>query len=271
MIEKIHIVIIDRFDALLRVHNEIRPYIVSPESEMDEYMGWGSLKIITEEKSFVYKHAINLCEKYNLHTAIFRNMHLTKKEIEDSFYFYIIPPHPLELDGYNEKYFGTILSGGCNVCNVGNKSKGDVLVDRKYIRNKKFVCLVPDFIVSKEVKEIIEANKLTGITFDRKVKDYKGREIEDSWVMDIHSVMPSFNESTSFFVEKHCPSCGYPLLLSRSDLRYNKDELVNISDFNLTKEYFNNYHMQGLIISKKALDVLKKNKIRFKAEPVILL
>jgi len=268
MVDKTEIVIIGGSDILYRMYEEIKA--ISSEA-VNNYEKGHNLIIITEENSYIYNYTMKFCEDYHLHPNVFRQMYLSKNEVENSLYFYITPLNPLSYDGRNEKYFGTILNGGCDICNVGKKSEGDILVDRKYIKNKKFVCLVPDFVVSKEVKEIIEANKLTGVSFDRKVKDYKGRDIGEFFVMDIHGIMPTFNESTFFHIEKYCPSCGYPLLLSRSDLRYNKDDLVDILDFNLTKEYFNNSHMHGLIISKKALDVLKKNKIRFKSEPVILL
>ena len=268
MVEKTEIVIMGMSDILYKMYEEIKS--ISPEA-VENYEKGCNLIVFAEENSYIYNYAMKFCEDNHLHPSIFREMYLSKNEVENSLYFYTNPLCPLEYDGRDERYFGTTFNGGCDVCDIGKKSEGDILVDRKYIKNKKFVCLFPDFVVSKEVKEIIEANKLTGVSFNRKVKDYKGRDIDEFFVMDIYGTMPAFNETTFFYVEKHCSSCGYPLLLSRSDLRYNKNDLVNILDFNLTKEYFNNYHMQGLIISKKALNVLKENKIRFKAEPVILL
>ena len=255
-------------DILYRMYEEIKS--ISPEA-VENYKKGCNLIVLAEENSYIYNYTMRFCENNHLHPSIFREMYLSKNEVENSLYFYTTPLCPLEYDGRDERYFGTPFNGGCDICDVGKKSEGDILVDRKYIKNKKFICLFPDFVVSKETKEIIEKNNLTGVTFDRKVKDYKGRDIQEYFVMDIHNTMPSLNKSTSFLVENHCPSCGYPLLLSRSDLRYNKSDLVDVLDFNLTKEYFNNFHMQGLIISNRALKILKENKIRFKAEPVILL
>lgn len=218
---------------------------------------------------------IENCENNNVAYRMFADTYYSKKEIENNIkYFRMYPSYPTELEGTDESDYGTITDGGCPCCGVGNKSLGDVLIDSKLMKKCKIGCLIPDYVVSEEVKEIIESNGLTGVTFEKRVKDFKGREMNDFYVMNIENILPPMSKTTWLNenqLAKKCDVCGYRTTYLESDIKYESEKLDNTLDFNLTKEYVNNYWNRELVVSAKVRKVFKENKIRVDFKPVTLL
>ncbi|MBQ6700824.1 MAG: hypothetical protein IJM98_09230 [Oscillospiraceae bacterium] len=239
-----------------------------------EYNG-GSLNIPFEENSQELFEAIEIIKEKGYTPRLFSEAYYTKKEIEDKVgYFELSPSYPTELEGTTEKSYGTVLDGGCPCCGVGNVAVGDVLIDRKLMKKCKIGCLIPDYVVSKEVKEIIENNGLTGVTFEKKVKDFKNREMDDFYVMNIKNILPPMSKTTWLNeqeLEDGCKICGYRTTYLESDIQYESEKLDNAFDFNLTKEYVNNDWNRYLVVSAKVRKVFKENKIRVGFKPVTLL
>lgn len=210
------------------------------------------------------------CNEIGWDTRLFSHVHYTPKELKQCEFFEIVPPHPTELDGVNLKSFGNIYEEACPGCGVGGKLHGDVLVDRKYPRKYKMGIIQPELYMSGEVKTLVEENGLTGLFFNRKMVDYKGREISDFYVPDFSSVLPPMNEST--WLNPQTPrECGHRIIYLDSDIQYEREKLSEAKDFNLTQEYLNNWMMRHVIVSARAKKVLQQNKITCHYIPVLLI
>lgn len=244
------------------IHEKYKKFIPKEFSEYKEFNGW-VLNLPLEPNSPELESAIREVETFLGHKAsLFSKVKYTKKEIDNTPFFQIVVPEPLELEGTTAKDYGTKYAGSCPICGRGGKLDGNVLIDRKFVKNRKIANLYPDYIVSEETRRIIEENGLTGVSFDAEVKDYKGRDMEKFYVMNIHSVLPPLSETTWFHREPSYKSCGHDKLLMRSDLQYESYKLENAMDFNLTQEHLNNDYGQKMIVSAKARRVFIDNKIR---------
>lgn len=182
-------------------------------------------------------------------------------------------PHPLELEGTSAKSYGTEYGHICPECGAKENVVGDVFVDRKFIKNKSFGTFDPEIYVSEAVREIFEANHLTGITFGPEVLDYKRRDMPRHYVMRINSILPAISPTTwtapfSDMMEKKCRH--NPISL-KSDLQYEADKLEQAMDFNYTSEYFTRESLRLVVISAKVRRVLIQNKIKAWYEPVLVL
>jgi hypothetical protein len=145
------------------------------------YKGYGPLYLPLPDNSRSYNYAIEIAKDNGLHPAVEQIAHYTKSEIEQTEYFQMRILSPLEAEGTEAADYGTRYVGGCSnqMCGLGKKLAGDVLVDRKFLNQKKWDIgtLRPDVYVSEKLKNIICENALTGVSFEHEVKDFKGREM----------------------------------------------------------------------------------------------
>ena len=248
--------------------------LVSELLKSKQYLD-NKLTIPFYENSEELTNALLFAENHKMKYTLFADTIYNKNEIEkDIQYFRLYPSYPTELEGTDEKAYGTITGGGCPCCGVGNKALDDVFVDRKFMKKCKIGCLIPDYVVSKEVKEIIESNNLTGVTFEKRVKDFKGRDMDDFYIMDIGNILPPMSKNTWFkssVPQKKCPVCDFDTIYLRSDIRYDKETFETSFDFNLTNEYLDNDRNRYIVVSAKVRKVFKENKIRIGFKPVTLL
>ena len=217
-----------------------------------------ALPLIPDSAEFA--EAIELSKSLGLkEPEIFSEVYYTKKELEECKFFELYLPDPLELEGIDTTKFGTEYVGCCPECGFGGKLSGDVLIDRKFMKKYKMGVLIPEVYVSEEIKTLIEESNLTGISFERKVVDCKGREIPNFYIANIHHVLPPMS-NTTWFHEGWKEKCGHSTIYIRSDIQYEADKLAHANDFNLTSEYLENDRMQKVIISSKAKKILQANR-----------
>ena len=152
--------------------------------------------------------------------TLFSEARYTKRELKDIQYFQMVDPAPLEMEGTDAAEYGTKYEDYCPRCLFANNRVGNILVDRKFVKNKKYGTLFPDRFVSAETKIIIEANQLTGISFGDPVLDYKGREINPLYSVHFDNVLPPLSKETFLEPYDKCKICGRPTIYLRSDLQY---------------------------------------------------
>ena len=235
---------------------------------------YGQVALPLEENSPSFNYVMDVAEAHHLHPSVFQIVHYTPSELERVPFFRMMLPSPLELEGKNAADYGTKYAGACPLCGFGGTPIGDVFVDRKFMRTCKIGVLPPDICVSEGVKELIESNQLTGISFDHKIRDFKGRDMPDFYVMDVHHILPPMSNSVwlkQFSPNPRYKQCGHQVLYLRSDIQYEKYKLEGANDFNLTCEYINNYRVRELIVSAKVRKVFRANRIRAFYEPVAML
>ena len=227
-----------------------------------KYRG-GQLNLPLEPGSEELSQAMKITMDYNLHPTLFSKTHYSKSEIEKCDYFKLNIPYPLELEGTYASDYGTQYTGGCPSCGLGGKPAGDVLVDRKFVKKHKIGNVCPDIYVSEEIKNLIESNNLTGISFTNRMKDYKGREMPEYYIMDIQSILPQMSSSTwlNYTDGASYEECGHNVVYLRSDVQYEKEKLDGALDFNLTEEYIDNYRLREIIVSAKVRKLFKEHKI----------
>ena len=213
-----------------------------------------------------------LLDSYNIKPKTFLVSYYTKNELANTKYFRLLPSFPLELEGTSSADYGTKHQDSCEdkFCRMCGELVGDVYVDRKFMKNKKFGTLYPDLFVSEEIKNVIEEAELTGVKFGGLVKDYKGREMKDKYyVMHITNILPPLSQSTWIEESSTC-SFGHTTRYFRSDLMYEREKLANAQDFNLTCEHLNNDFLQEIVVSARVKKVLSKHRLMFR-EPICIL
>lgn len=270
----VNIVSIGKKEICQEIYDRFKKYVPNKELEKLYKFQGGLLTITLKEGSPQIEEAIEVMRKNGLDPELFADVYCTKKELDnDVKFFAMTPKYPTELEGTYEDDYGTKFVDGCPSCGVGSNSIGDIFVDRKLMKKCTFGCLVPDYVVSKEVKEIIENSGLTGVTFEKRVRDYKGREMDDFYAVNFESILPPMSEKTWWLTQSNqqCKTCGYCATYIRSNPRYEKEKVSTAKDFNLTYEYYNNDKKRNLIISAKVRKVFKENKIRVGFKPVTLL
>lgn len=232
----------------------------------------GNLEIPLLYNSPEYFELLRLLESFNIKPIVFLISYYTKNELTKAEFFRLLPSFPLELEGTSSADYGTKHENSCEYkfCRMCGELVGDVYVDRKFMKNKKFGTLYPDLFVSEEIKNVIEEAKLTGVEFGGLVKDYKGREIKEKYyVMHITSILPPLSQSTWIEESSTC-SFGHTTRYLRSDLMYEREKLTNARDFNLTCEHLNNDFLQEIVVSANVKKVLSKYRLMFR-EPVCIL
>lgn len=202
---------------------------------------------------------------------LFHDVYYTKHEIESVPFFEVFVSYPLELEGTDSFDYGSKPVGGCQKCGYGSRVDGKVLVDRKLIRKTKIGNILPDFIVSQEVKDIIEANELSGVVFKQNVVDWKGREMAPFYTMHM-SPLPPLNSLTWLYPNGFpCKTCGHETTYCLSELRYEAEKLIGAKDFNMTSELVDNRHLPRLVVSAKVRKVFNANGIRCGYKPIVLI
>ena len=145
----------------------------------------------------------------------------------------------------------------------------------KTYEKNKIGTLFPDIYVSKEIKELIESNNLTGFSFDHEVKDYKGREMSSFLTLDIHHVLPPMRDSVWLikdeYPDRRYDACGHSVVYLRSDIQYEKEKLDGAQDFNLTNEYVDNFRLRQIIVNARVRKLFKQNKVYSAFFPVAIL
>lgn len=231
----------------------------------------GQIVLPIPDDALCYPEVLAAFKKRGVHTRLFHNVYYTKKEIDSSQYFEACISYPLELEGTNSFDYGTKKIGGCPYCGLGAKTDGDILIDRKYIRKTLIGNVIPDFIVSELVKDIIDGNELSGVMFKQSVRDWKGREMPNFYAMHM-SPLPPLSNSTwlnpNGFPHK---TCGHEIVYLQSELRYEEDKLSGAKDFNITEELVDNWLIPSLVVSAKVRQVFRNNKIRVFFRPVTVI
>ena len=271
MVRRLSITIIGETLVLKRLYSQVEQSIGGNEYVELIFESPLRLKVLMADMGSAYQFLIKKCEEYGLHPFIAQRVEHTKEEIENSAFFSMSLSYPLELEGTSAASYGTQYKGTCPQCGLGGVLESDVLVDRKFVKAKKIGRLIPDVFVSSEIKEIVTENRLTGVSFDAMVKDYKGRDIPELYVMKIHNVLPCMNPTTWLLEKKVCQTCGRISSYLRSDIQYKQAALKGANDFNLTQEYIMGYSEQEIVVSAKVRSVFKRNRIYAGFLPVTLL
>lgn len=228
----------------------------------------GQIILPFEPDSEELLEAYNLAQKYHMSTMLTSHTYYTTKELSSHPYFELLLPWPLELEGTSAESYGTQYQGGCLYCGIGKKTIGDTYVDRKFVCKYRVGTLINEVFMDDEVKKIIQDNELTGITFDHMLKDYKGRELNNYYIANINSTLPPLSNMTWLESGYTNKQCGHSIIYLRSGLRYEREKLANASDFNLTKEYLNNYQEQMIVVSAKVKQIFNEHKIFARFRPV---
>lgn len=275
MIRKIAVTISAKPNILQELYDGVKEDIFPLASKECVYSGEGSLKLVLDKESPSYNLVLQTCRDNNLHPYIAQWVHHTAKELAEVNYYQLSIPTPLHLEGTTASIYGTEYTGGCPYCGLGQKSIGDVLVDRKVLKKYRIGSLYPEIFISQELKTLLEEQEFTGISFSGRVVDYKGRESPDYFVMDINNILPPMSP-TSWLMPTDTPTeryskCGHQVVYLRSDIQYEKQKLIGVCDFNLTYEYLDNYRMRKIVVSSKVRDCFKSNKIRAGYFPITLL
>lgn len=254
------------------VYNKYKDYTPRGFKGDCAYTG-GCLFLAFEPDSPEIENAIIDIEKFSKFYNLYNIVSYTKSEEDKAPYFKLTLSLPLDNDGTTAKYYGTVYSGGCPVCGQGKKPVGDVLVDRKLVKNSQMASLRPDMVVSEEVRKIIEDNGFTGISFKNNVRDYKGREMKKLYTFEVHNILPPMSDSTWLRNWTSAKlACGHRELVLKSDMQYEAEKLENALDFNLPYEYNDLCRLRYLVISARVRNALLENNIKLRPlQPVLIL
>lgn len=261
------------------LYNHVKNDIPKEWAKKYEYSGRGQLNLPLEENSPSYQYVMRTAREHELHPSVSQIVYYTKREIEESGYFQMRILSPLELEGTDAADYGTQYEGGCPnpTCRLGKKLVGDVLVDRKFLNQKKWDIgtLRPDIYVSEKLKNLICSYRFTGLSFKHEVRDFKGREIPKYYVMEIQNVLSPMAPSTWLISDKYShpwyEECGHQVVYLRSDIQYEEDKLESALDFNLSTEYVDNFRMQEIIVTSKVRKLFMQHKIHAGFFPVAIL
>ncbi len=255
-------------DKTQELYEQYKKYIPDELRENQEFQ-------YAREKGKIDIPISRMCVEYNSlksqalinHISIYEYefSEYSKQEIKNAEFFQMIVLDPLQSEGTYAKDYGTNYVECCPVCKIGGILDGNVLVDRKFVKKCGIASLRPDIIVSPEIKWLIEENSLTGVSFEHRVLDYKGREIPEYYVMTFESILKPMDSQTWFSFEpvaRNCEICGLKIPYLKSHFYYKQADLRNIQDFNLTIESYDNFAERGIVVSKKVRDIFSKAKVR---------
>ena len=255
------------------LYNTYKPYFVQGIHANN----YGQVVLPLKPDSSILNEAIEDARKLDCggNYMLCSRTYYTKKELEAVPFFQLDVGFPLELEGTDPSDYGTKYTGGCPVCGLGKQLTSDVFVDRKFIRKYRIGQLQPDYFVSEEIRQLIEEAGLTGVSFEREVRDYKGRELPHRfYVMNIHHILPPLSPSTWLEDTKKrqmVSSCGHGTIYLRSDLQYEREKLEGAMDFNLTAEILNNDQIPALVVSAKTRKVFREHKVGWALYTPVLL
>jgi len=275
LVRKIAITIIADYELLSKLYESVKDDIYPPEAKKCAYSGRGALRLILDEHSDAHARIMQVCQQHQLHPYVAQAVYHTKKEVDASEYFSLFIPTPLELEGTDPSDYGTKYTGGCPYCGLGRTAIDDVLVDRKFVRKHHIGRLFPEIFVSEQIKTLLQENGISGVSFSQLLKDYKGRNMGEYFIMEISSILPPVSKTTwlltSNYPNKTFKECGHQVVYLRSDLQYEREKLSGAQDFNLTCEYLNNYRMREIVVSAKVRNLFKEHRIRAHCAPITLL
>lgn len=213
------------------------------------------------------------CKKLGL-TPILRGylMDYEKKDIEVANYFFLWMSN-IGREDYTES-FSTVYeeSFSCKKCGKKlYKQKSELIIDKTLFRGKDMGATTNnEIVVSERVKSIIEEARLSGVEFAT-VKHKNNRLKKDFPVYQlmVKNILPEMDDSMPWHYDPdiqtgYCDKCKTHGLWPTSLPRYQNNILDNFCDFNWTFErlgggFTGNRH---LVISKKAFDTLKVNKVK---------
>lgn len=272
MIRKLSITIMGSEEILYELYDNVKEFIYKPLLSKCVYEGHGNLHVIVDEDSPGVTYLKDISESLNLYPHIAQWVEYTQEEIENSKFYVMRIPEPLELAGTDSSDYGTQYAGGCAVCGIDRKPISDIMVDRKFIKKYQIGTLYPEIFISESVRNIINVNNLSGFLIDREVKDFKGREMPKYYHLEVTNVLPPMNQATWLYRGESnlYLKCEHNIIYLRSDHRYNKTELENALDFNLTYEYLDNYRMRNLIVSSKTRKIFRQSKIYAAFTPITI-
>jgi len=191
------------------------------------------------------KPSYEMLEKLLLDNGIkysyFEDQEYTAKEMALAEYFRLYVYYPWELNSKHAEDFGTKFDdfSGCLECGRGRSQIGPLIVDTKRLKGMQFATIVPEIIVSSNVKFICERDRLTGMRFGD-VLDYKNRDFGVKYYqMFVENTLPPLNENVRVLREsvgKRCKNCDTISYYVRSELIYDKTHIKQFKDFNMTYE-----------------------------------
>lgn len=255
-------------EKTLEIYESVKQYIPDELKNRKEYQykKGDRTHIPLPRESETYNKVLELAKEYNVsiyHTYEFTEY--TKEELKNAEYFVMYISDPLESEGTFARDYGTEYTNCCPVCKIGGRPIGDVLVDRKFVKKYGIASLRPDIFVSKEIKWLIEENQLTGVRFERMVKDYQGREIPEYYCMTFENILKPMHEKTWLSynpMAKKCNECGIEVPYLKSHCYYLQEAFNDAKDFNRTYEFLDNWAERRIIVSKKVKELFSKYKVR---------
>lgn len=228
-----------------------------------KYDGRGSFVLPLMPDSKELTEVIEIFKSAGVSPTLFSRVHYTKKEIDNAEFFQLIEPFPLELEGTSAADYGTQYDGCCSRCGFGGTRIGDIFIDRKFTKKAKIGNLFPELYVAEDIRTLIDANNLTGITFGKPIQDYRGRDMSLYYSAQIENVLPPLSETTCLEPSGLlCPSCNHETVYLRSDLQYKKEALQSAKDFNLTREHLDNWNLRSIVVSARVRNLLKEYKMK---------
>lgn len=222
-----------------------------------------------DKENPMFNYVVETARNHKIGIRFFQHIYYSKMEIENIQFFQMNVPLITEFEGTEAKDYGTKFSGGCNVCGIDAKLNSDLIINKTLLKKFDIGNANPCIFVSERLKNLILNNKFTGVSFNRIVKDYKERKINNYYVMDIDNILPRMNLST-WLLEGPTESCGHKTVYLQSDIKYDKEALDNAYDFNLTYEYINNFKLRQIIVSANVRNIFKNNKIYSGFTPIYL-
>jgi len=253
-------------DKILYIYEMFKDFIPLKLRNREEFqLNDNRIQMPIDKDSQVFRKIIDIANDFCISFHTYEFTEYDQEEIHNAQYFQMFVNDPLESEGTYARDYGTKYINNCSACKIGGILDGDVLVDRKFVRKYGIASLRPDIFVSKEVKWLIETNDLTGVDFKHVVRDYKGREIPEYYVMSFKHTMPPMDSRTWLSFDppaKTCKECGTEIPYLKSHCYYNEFDFKYAHDFNLTSEIYNNFEERGIIVSKKVKEIFVKSKIR---------
>lgn len=250
-----------------KIYENFKKYIPEELRDKDEYQydpERSYIHIPIPRDSDAYMQLLNTAKENHVYSGRYEFTEFTKKEIKEAEYFHLGITTPLESEGTDARDYGTKYKNCCDECCIGGELDGDLLVDRKFMKKRAIGTLKPDVFVSSQVKWLIESNGLTGAKFEHRVRDFKGREMPEYYIMTFEHTMPPMHPRTFFDYDppaKHCKKCGRVVPYLRAYCCYKKSDFADAKDFNVSYEVFNNYFEPAIIVSKRVKEVFNEYKV----------
>lgn len=232
------------------------------------------IELSVEENTNEHKRVqeiINSDKIVNYYFSIGRK--ISKKEFLSAELYCMTYIYPWQCSPLEASDFGTTyMYMGKNRCKHDRIQTSDLFIDMKKASKYKIATVMPEIFINREIKEVLEANKITGIHFG-KVRDYKNRDFPEYYQLFIDNILPKMSDKIIYEFEEasRCKICGKGGLYIRSELIYNKKDLDNVCDFNLTNEYLFGPTIQLTVVSKKVMELLKQYKCKVGFDPITII